>query len=99
LHFHRLLHEALAQAVKWQLLARNPADAVEPPSAERQEMRALGEHETISLLNLLGGSRLYMPTLLAVTTGLRRGKILGLLVQALEQTKDGLRFQVAKDAP
>lgn len=24
-HFHRVLHKALAQAVKWQLLARNPA--------------------------------------------------------------------------
>ena len=31
LHHHRLLHEALEMAVKWQLLARNPADAVEPP--------------------------------------------------------------------
>ncbi len=42
-HFHRVLHKALAQAVKWQLLARNPADAVEPPRAERKEMRALDE--------------------------------------------------------
>ena len=30
-HFHRLLHKAFDQAVKWQLLARNPADAVEAP--------------------------------------------------------------------
>jgi integrase len=108
-HFHRLLHRALAQAVRWQLLARNPVDAVEPPRAERQEMRALDEHETASLLSSLGGSRLYMPTLLAVSTGLRRGEILGLrwenvdlaastltVVQALEQTKEGLRFKSPK---
>ena len=38
LHFHRLLHRALGQAVKWQLLARNPADAVEAPRPERKEM-------------------------------------------------------------
>ena len=52
-HFHRVLHKAFAQAVKWQLLARNPIQAVEPPRAERQEMRALDEDETASLLSLL----------------------------------------------
>ena len=108
-HFHRLLHKALAQAVKWQLLARNPVDAVEPPRAERKEMRALDEDETANLLGLLAENRLYMPTMLAVTTGLRRGEILGLrwgnvdlvagtltVVQSLEQTKDGLRLKTPK---
>jgi integrase len=105
-HFHRLLHKAFAQALKWQLLARNPILAVEPPRAQRQEMRALDEGETASLLSLLGEGRLYMPVMLAVTTGLRRGEILGLrwsnvdlatasitVVQSLEQTKEGLRFR------
>ena len=32
LHVHRLLHQALKRAVKWQLLFRNPCDAVEPPT-------------------------------------------------------------------
>lgn len=75
-HFHRLLHKALAQAVKWQLLARNPVDAVEPPRAEGQEMRALDEGETAKLLSLLEAARLYMPVLLAVTTVFAVGKSL-----------------------
>jgi integrase len=108
-HFHRLLHKAFAQAVKWQLLARNPVQAVDPPRAERQEMRALDEDETAALLNRLAASRLYMPVMLAVTTGLRRGEILGLrwsnvdlatgtitVVESLEQTKEGLRFKSPK---
>ena len=108
-HFHRLLNKAFAQALKWQLLARNPIQAVEPPKAQRQEMRALDEDETASLLSLLGATRLYMPVMLAVTAGLRRGEILGLrwsnvdlatgtitVVQSLEQTKAGLRFKVPK---
>ena len=41
--------------------------------AERQEMLALDEDETAHLLDLLGESRLYMPTILAVTTGRRAG--------------------------
>ena len=43
LHLHRVLREALSRAVKWQLLIRNPADAVEPPKPARNEMRALSE--------------------------------------------------------
>ena len=109
LHFHRLLHKALAQAVKWQLLARNPADAVDPPKPEKKSMRALDEGETAELLRYVEGSPLYMPVLLAVTTGLRRGEILALrwrdidmdkalatVTRSLEQTKEGLRFKRPK---
>src|SRR5262245_2179031 len=108
-HFHRLLNKAFTQAVKWQLLARNPIQAAEPPRVQRQEMRALDEDETARLLDLLAESRLYMAVMLAVTTGLRRGEILGLrwsnvdltagtatVVQSLEQTKEGLRFKTPK---
>jgi integrase len=72
-------------------------------------MQALDEHETAGLLSLFGETRLYVPVMLAVTTGLRRGEILGLrwsdldltegvltVVQSLEQTKDGLRFKPPK---
>jgi len=34
---HRVLRAALAQAVRWRMLARNPADAVKPPRPERKE--------------------------------------------------------------
>jgi len=78
LHHHRILRSALKQAVKWQLVVRNPADAVEPPSPDRREMIALDEQDTATLLKLADGSRLYAAMLLAVTTGLRRGEILGL---------------------
>ena len=92
-----------------QLLARNPIQAVEPPKAQRQEMHALDEDETATLLGLLAESRLYMPVMLAITTGLRRGEILGLcwknvdlatgtimVVQSLEQTKERVRLKSPK---
>lgn len=109
LHFHRVLHKALAQAVKWQLLARNPADAVDPPRPEKKSMRALDEGETAELLRLVDGSSLFVPVLIAVTTGLRRGEILALrwqdididsgqatIARSLEQTKNGLRYKRPK---
>lgn len=109
LHFHRLLRKAFLQAVKWQLLARNPVDAVEPPRPQRTEMNAINEKETALLLEKLTGSPLFTPVLLAVTTGLRRGELLALrwkdidleegrltVNQSLEQTKTGLRFKMPK---
>lgn len=109
LHFHRLIHRALGQAVKWQLLARNPAQAVEAPRPRRIEMHALEDTDIALLLKSLEGSRLYAPVLLAIATGLRRGELLGCrwshvdLVRAcltvkcsIEQTKDGIRFKAPK---
>jgi integrase len=76
LHHHRVLREALNQAVRWQLMPRNPADAVDAPKRERKEMRALNEGETAWLLEAARGTRLYVPILVAVTTGVRRGELL-----------------------
>lgn len=84
LHHHRLLREALQQAVRWQLLARNPADSVEPPRPIRREMAVLTEGQTVELLKSLEATRLYVPVLLAVTTGLRRGEILALKWEDLD---------------
>ena len=108
-HHHRVLHAALKQAVRWQLLARNPADAAEPPRPARQQMRALDETQTVELLNTAKRSRLYRPIFMAVTTGMRRGELLALrwnaidldagvlsVREALEQTKDGLAFKQPK---
>lgn len=111
LHHHRVLKEALRQAVKWQLLARNPADAVEPPRAAKREMQVLGEADTGRLIDVARGTRLYIPILLAVTTGMRRGEILALrwedldlpagtlaVRQAMERTRAGIAFKQPKTA-
>lgn len=110
-HHHRVLREALQQAVKWQLLARNPADAVEPPTVQQKEMRALTEDETAWLLEAAGGTRLYAPILLTVTTGLRRGELLAVrwrdidmengtlaIRRSLEETREGIKFKEPKTA-
>jgi len=78
LHYHRLLHKALADAVRWQMLARNPADAVTPPRVERGERPTLNLEEIGRLLAMARGTRYYVPILLAVGCGLRRGEIFAL---------------------
>lgn len=93
LHHHRLLHEALEQAVRWQLLSRNPADAVEPPRPERAEMHVLDPAGVSRLLEAAEGTRAYAAVLLAVTTGLRRGELLGLRWEDIDLQRGVLSVQ------
>ena len=108
---HRILNRALRQAVRWQLIARNPVDAVESPRPDTCPIRALNESETFLLLKAAENSRLYPVILLAVTTGMRRGELLALkwnavdlerkslsVFESLEQTRDTLRFKRPKSA-
>ena len=79
LHMHRVLKRALSQAVKWGLLTKNPCDAVDNiPKPSNTERLTFTAEEALSLLDKLKDHRLYLPVLIAVTTGMRRGEILGL---------------------
>ena len=77
-HMHRLIRQSLAQAVKWELLTRNPADAVDPPRVERTAMNTYTLPQTGELIDAMRGTRLFVPTLLAVLLGMRRGEIAAL---------------------
>jgi integrase len=75
---YRTLHAALKQAVRWQLIAVNPADAISPPRAGRPTLHVPDTDTVARLLVAAQGTRLYLPLALAATTGMRRGEVLGL---------------------
>ena len=75
---HHVLHKALSQAVRWDLIIRNPADAVKAPTPTPEEMRPLSAEEARRLLEAAKGDRLEALYVIAVTTGMRRGELLGL---------------------
>jgi integrase len=108
-HMHRVLKQALGQAVRWGELNRNPADAVDPPKVEWKPMQTYDLPETVELIEAVRDTPLLVPTLLAVLCGLRRGEICALrwrnvdlaagqmsVVESLEQTKARLRFKSPK---
>jgi integrase len=108
-HMHRVLREALQQAVRWQMLARNPADAVKPPKVERKQMSVLDTDATAELITAAQGSSLAVPILFGVLCGLRRGEIVALrwrnvdldrgqisVVASTEQTDAGCREKEPK---
>ncbi len=75
---HAILHSALDNAVRWNLVSRNVVSLVSPPHIERHEAKVLSSEEAKKLLNVVKGNRMYAIILVAVTTGMRRGEILSL---------------------
>jgi integrase len=109
LHIHRTLKQALAQAVEWGTIGRNPCDAVRPPKVAPAKMHTYSVEETIDLIEAMRGTRLFAAVLLAVLCGLRRGEIAALrwgqvdlnassiaVIQSAEQTRAGVRYKEPK---
>jgi integrase len=96
LRYHQVLHAALRTAVKWQLLARNPADAVEPPRAPRRELH-IADATQLGRLFAIADATPYGPLIrLAAMTGLRRGELLG--VRWADVDLDGAVLHVQQSA-
>jgi len=90
---HAVLHKALSQAMRWSLIPRNVAEAVNAPRPASEEMRPLSRAETRKLLNTARGDRLEALYVLAVTTGMRRGELLGLKWSDIDLENARLRVQ------
>lgn len=93
LHCHRVLREALQHALRWQLIARNPADSVEPPRPRRYEIAALGPDQVNRLLAAADGTPYGALVQLAAMTGLRQGELLGLRWQDVDLKGGVLRIR------
>lgn len=74
----RVLSGALRQAMRWQLIAANPADAVKPLKVSKADMTIWTTEEATRFLGIAREHRLYALFYLAMSTGMRRGELLGL---------------------
>ncbi len=77
LHIHRLFRQAMEQAVKWNLRVKNPCDLVDAPRPERKEMKPVEEDRAGALIISSEETDMYLPILMGLCTGMRRGEILG----------------------
>jgi integrase len=111
LNLHLVLSQALGQAVRWQLLASNPATGAQPPRPRRRAHTAADPATITVLLTGLRGHPLELPAALAIATGARRGELLALrwrdltddyrharIERTLQPTSDGLIYELPKTA-
>lgn len=104
-----ILHSALEQAVKNQMVSRNVCNAVNKPKRNRKEFRPWTVEQTNQFLNHVKDSRLFPLYLTVWGTGLRRSELLGLkwsdidfkkgtltVNRVLVNTKGGQIFQEPK---
>jgi integrase len=108
-YMHVVLKAALGQAVRWQMLAHNPADAVDAPKIKRSAMHTYDLAQTAALIDATRGTRMRITVTLAVLCGLRRGEIAALrwrgvyldkgqlaVSESAEQTQSGVRYKKPK---
>lgn len=84
---HATLHRALKDAVRWNKIARNPADSADPPSQVTDHDRGLQTWtapELRSFLTTTAPDRLGSLWHVLASTGVRRGEVLGLRWQDVD---------------
>jgi len=94
---HSVLHSALKQAVRWELVGRSAADLVSPPRPKRPEIRALTAEQTSVLLDAAVGDPLEALYVLAIMTGMRQGELLGLTWGAVDLPGGRLEVRASLD--
>jgi integrase len=86
-YVHTIVHRALRDAVRWGRIARNPADAADPPRAAataRPTMTTWTADEVRAFLEHTAEHRLHAAFVVLATTDMRRGEGLGLRWQDVD---------------
>jgi integrase len=95
LQAHRLLHKALDDAIKLDLVMRNVTEAVDAPRQPRKEMTALNAEQLDALFAATRGDRFYTLWIVLGVLGLRIGEAMGLKWQDIDFKPGTLAVQRA----
>jgi integrase len=108
-HAHVVLKQALTQACVWRAIAHYPAALVKPPRVERKEMQTIDTDSTARMIETARGTPIFIPILLGVLCGMRRGEICALrwrsvgldagqlsVIASIEEGRGGLREKEPK---
>ncbi len=92
-HIHRLLHRALKDAVRWNLIPRNVCDLVDTPRVPKKEMQALTPEQAQQFLDAARDDPLEALYVLALNTGMREGELLALQWKDIDFTRGKLQVK------
>lgn len=83
---HTIINDSLNKALKWEIISKNPVAVVDSPKVSKKEIQFWDESEIKEFLKASKDSRYYCVFLLALTTGMRQGEILGLRWRNVDET-------------
>jgi integrase len=92
LKIHRMLHSAFKLAVRWGAMPHNTTELVIAPTSQRHEFNTLTAEQARSFLKAAQGDRLEALYVLAITTGMRQGELLGLRWQDVDLERRRLQL-------
>ena len=107
-HIHIVLHQALKQAVRNNLIPRNVSEGLELPQLKKTSVKVFTVEHQMKFLDILAGERLRAAFILALGTGVREGELLALRWQdvdlksgtiRIEQSVRRCRVNFEKDSP
>lgn len=75
---HTLIKASLTKAMKLELINKNVSMFVDSPKVHKKEIKVWDVRQIKQFLRVANGHRYYIAFLLAITTGMRRGEVLGL---------------------
>jgi integrase len=93
-YIRAVLRSALAQALDWSLVARNAAELTRAPKVVYDEVKPLSVEQARALLAAVRDDRLEALYVLALSTGMRQGELLGLRWEDVDLEQRTLRVSM-----
>ena len=84
IHYHAVLHQALAYAVKNDYILSNPADRVKRPKKNKHISSFYTKEEILTLLDIAKDDPIHIPIVLSAYYGFRRSETLGMRWSAID---------------
>ncbi|MEE1818293.1 site-specific integrase [Streptomyces sp. SP18ES09] len=93
---HRVLRTSLTAACREELVSRNVATLVEPPTVAARELSPWSLDETLDFLAAARKDPLYAAFVLAIALGFRRGEVVGLRWENVDLDKREIRVRTQR---
>lgn len=93
--YHRVLKNIFSRAVEWKVIKENPVASIKKPKVESKKAKVYSEEQVGILMGCIANedSKWQMIITLAISTGMRRGEILGLEWNHLDLEKGKIHIQ------
>lgn len=92
-HIHGVIHGALRQAMRWEMVNRNVSDLASKPKRRRVEFETWTPDDIGRLLNAADRSDTLAILTISLTCGLRRGEILGMMWKDIDLDRGTVSIQ------